>query len=304
MFRFQTHHSSPSTDFHHSGSNGSFTCVLPNAAYCAGDSLESNIIIRCVDGTGYAGNCNDNLVGEPPLGVSYSPCWQTSKISGNAACSKNGVVYPSDGKNNTTPFAVPGYNASEPSSNYTNHTTTRLTSTRTNVYSTTITSIITTGCENATMLDAWNTTAPRATIPAGVKVVYTTTDCSNGTMAHATEVSPVQTAGPVYITKSAWMNSTVLSTMAIAASPSATAAAGDSSEPSGIASPVMASSPVAPVYASAASGSGVPVYASGTTNTSASWSTGSPIAYTGAAPKSSRSVMLAIFGAVAAYVAL
>ncbi|KAK5008942.1 hypothetical protein LTR28_003295, partial [Elasticomyces elasticus] len=33
--------------------NGTFSCAIPNGAYCAGDSLVTNIIIRCTNGTGH-----------------------------------------------------------------------------------------------------------------------------------------------------------------------------------------------------------------------------------------------------------
>ncbi|KAF2091521.1 hypothetical protein K490DRAFT_52723 [Saccharata proteae CBS 121410] len=78
---------------------GKFTCALPNAAYCAGDSLSSNIIIRCSsDSEGQPGNCNDNLAGLTPVGVKeYAPCYQSSNTTGDAVCSFNNVGYPDDG---------------------------------------------------------------------------------------------------------------------------------------------------------------------------------------------------------------
>ncbi|KAG9680606.1 hypothetical protein KCU95_g12139, partial [Aureobasidium melanogenum] len=87
--------------------NGTYTCALPSGAYCVSSSLESNMIIRCTNGIGYASNCDDRLAEKAPLGSSYSPCWQASPRSGNAQCSKNGIIYP-DG-NNTTPYPVPNY---------------------------------------------------------------------------------------------------------------------------------------------------------------------------------------------------
>lgn len=82
--------------------NGTWTCAEPNTAYCAGDSLTQNIIIRCDEKCqGQPGNCNDNLAGQPPLGVSYSRCWETSDKSGDAACEKNCIVYAS------SPFTLP-----------------------------------------------------------------------------------------------------------------------------------------------------------------------------------------------------
>ncbi|KAH8687966.1 hypothetical protein BGZ60DRAFT_466138 [Tricladium varicosporioides] len=84
-------------------STGTFTCPAsnPNGAYCAGDSLVTNIIIRCNNGVGQPGNCNDNLAGQFPQGVNYSPCFETSPSAGDAACSKNCIVY---GKNGTSPL--------------------------------------------------------------------------------------------------------------------------------------------------------------------------------------------------------
>jgi len=77
-----------------SNTTGAISCAIPNGTYCAGDS---NIIIRCINGVGQAGNCNDNLAGEPPLGVNYAPCFDCGANSGRAACSKNGIVYPGSG---------------------------------------------------------------------------------------------------------------------------------------------------------------------------------------------------------------
>ncbi|KAI9742162.1 MAG: hypothetical protein M1818_004062 [Claussenomyces sp. TS43310] len=78
-------------------SGSDYTCTKAGAAYCAGDSLKTNIIVRCDGTVGKAGNCDDNLDGYPPIGDNYSPCWQSSSTSGDAACSKNGVVYGSSG---------------------------------------------------------------------------------------------------------------------------------------------------------------------------------------------------------------
>lgn len=86
---------------------GQYTCAKPGQAYCAGDSLATNIIIRCDENAiGHGGNCNDNLAGEPPLGVNFAPCWQTSETSGDAACSKNCIVYGGSGNYNGT-FSLP-----------------------------------------------------------------------------------------------------------------------------------------------------------------------------------------------------
>jgi len=87
-----------------SNPNGTFTCPIANGSYCAGESLSINIIIRCLNGVGSPGNCNDNLSGEFPTGVNYAPCYQTSDASGDAACSKNCVVYEGSGNTNRTDY--------------------------------------------------------------------------------------------------------------------------------------------------------------------------------------------------------
>ncbi|KAK3945891.1 hypothetical protein QBC46DRAFT_62321 [Diplogelasinospora grovesii] len=86
--------------------DGSYTCAQPNAAYCGGDSLKTDIIIRCYGTSGTAGRCSDNLSGEPPVGNSIALCWQTSTTSGDAACEKNCVVYGGSGNANGT-FTLP-----------------------------------------------------------------------------------------------------------------------------------------------------------------------------------------------------
>ncbi|TKA73705.1 hypothetical protein B0A55_05477 [Friedmanniomyces simplex] len=73
--------------------NGTFTCPDPQGAYCAG----ANIIIRCTNGVGQPGNCDDNLDGEPPMGLNYAPCFSCGANSSRSACSKNGIVYPGSG---------------------------------------------------------------------------------------------------------------------------------------------------------------------------------------------------------------
>jgi len=92
----------------YNSTTGVFTCPAdnPNGAFCVDASLQSNIIIRCTNGIGQPGNCNDNLSGEPPTGLSYAPCWETNSTSGDAACSKNCVVYGSSGNYNGT-FTLP-----------------------------------------------------------------------------------------------------------------------------------------------------------------------------------------------------
>lgn len=70
------------------------TCpATGNFNVCSGDSLSSNIIIRCADGCPQPGNCNDNLAGEPPVGVkTAAKCYQDSATAGNAQCTFDCVL--------------------------------------------------------------------------------------------------------------------------------------------------------------------------------------------------------------------
>ncbi|ELR02858.1 hypothetical protein GMDG_05791 [Pseudogymnoascus destructans 20631-21] len=83
---------------------GKWTCHVPDAVYCAGDSLKTNIIIRCTGLVGQPGNCNDNLAGEPPLGVQPTLCYAPHLHS--AACVKNCIVYGGSGNLNGV-FTLP-----------------------------------------------------------------------------------------------------------------------------------------------------------------------------------------------------
>ncbi|KAH8651395.1 hypothetical protein BX600DRAFT_516965 [Xylariales sp. PMI_506] len=85
---------------------GQWHCPIADGAYCASSSLMSSLIVRCTNGVGQLGNCNDNLAGEPPVGVNYAPCWETSITSGDAACSKDCIVYGDSGNANGT-FTLP-----------------------------------------------------------------------------------------------------------------------------------------------------------------------------------------------------
>lgn len=61
-----------------------YSCPSYFGNFCVGD----NIILRCHKGIGQPRNCNNNLAGAPSRGNAYSPCWETSPTSGDAACSK------------------------------------------------------------------------------------------------------------------------------------------------------------------------------------------------------------------------
>jgi len=53
--------------------------------------------VRCNGTVGIPSNCNVDLSQRPPVGLSSSPCVQTNATSGDAACSKNGILYPASG---------------------------------------------------------------------------------------------------------------------------------------------------------------------------------------------------------------
>lgn len=75
----------------YNATTGKFICPAnaPNGNFCASsNNQETNIIIRCTNGVGQPGNCNDNLAGRPPTGVRYSPCFETNNLVGDAACSR------------------------------------------------------------------------------------------------------------------------------------------------------------------------------------------------------------------------
>ncbi|KAB5554764.1 hypothetical protein GE09DRAFT_139557 [Coniochaeta sp. 2T2.1] len=87
--------------------NGTYICAKPNVAYCAGDSMKTDIIIRCnSEMRGQPGRCSDNLAGEPPVGVRPALCYQTDNTKGDAACEKNCIVYGGSG-NGAGIFTLP-----------------------------------------------------------------------------------------------------------------------------------------------------------------------------------------------------
>jgi hypothetical protein len=76
----------PRGSFLYNPTMNTFTCPTydSNGNFCLG----STYIIRCNNGVGKVGQCNASVMSRPPIGSSYSLCWQTSPTSGDAACSK------------------------------------------------------------------------------------------------------------------------------------------------------------------------------------------------------------------------
>jgi hypothetical protein len=55
--------------------------------------MEGSIRIQCEDGMGVPTNCNDDLkgvfpAGITPMGNNFAPCYQSNKTAGDAVCSK------------------------------------------------------------------------------------------------------------------------------------------------------------------------------------------------------------------------
>ncbi|KAH8881568.1 hypothetical protein GQ53DRAFT_848135 [Thozetella sp. PMI_491] len=97
--------------------NNTYTCGKPNVAYCAGDSLKTDIIVRCDNkGHGQPGRCGDNLAGQPPVGNTPSLCVQSDEIVGDAACEKNCVVYAASAWTLPTDECTPTFTASSTAS--------------------------------------------------------------------------------------------------------------------------------------------------------------------------------------------
>ncbi|KAL9132172.1 MAG: hypothetical protein Q9217_000106 [Psora testacea] len=152
---------------------GAFDCAKSDAVYCAGDSLTTNVIVRCIGKVGVPANCNDNLAGIPPLGVkTFAPCYQSTPTVGDAACSFDGVVYSPHGT-----FPVPGF------------TTINCTSAALNTTTST-----------ATVVSALPTLSPSTTgapypIPAASNVSGTGAIAPTGTATASNTSSPPFTAG-------------------------------------------------------------------------------------------------------------
>jgi hypothetical protein len=164
----------------------------PNGNFCAGDSLTTNIIIRCVNGVAGPGNCNDNLDGEPPIGLNPTLCYQSSATAGDAACSKNCIVY--GATEFTLPNCQPYYTASSSSSTAsststsssptyspTSPTTTSTTSPTTSSTTTsTGTTVITTG--STTLTKTFTTTYCPSSSPSATGTGSSPPPPNNGTL--------------------------------------------------------------------------------------------------------------------------
>lgn len=68
--------------------NGTYTCSKPNAAFCAGDSMGTDIIIRCdATGNGQPGRCSDVRSppspppSPPPMATMLTDTYRTSPAS-------------------------------------------------------------------------------------------------------------------------------------------------------------------------------------------------------------------------------
>lgn len=177
----------------------------PNGTFCAGDSLSTNIIIRCVNGVAGPGNCNDNLDGEPPVGDFPTTCWQTSLTSGDAACAKNCIVYCGSGGCNkgdfTLPNCTPFYTASSSSSSATSTISastyptspTTASTTTTTLTTSTYTTVCTTG--SSTTTQTFTTTyGPSGSIVPPNNTTYTATSQGSGVSPTNTPSAPSTSA--------------------------------------------------------------------------------------------------------------
>ncbi|KAF3938725.1 hypothetical protein ABW19_dt0200671 [Dactylella cylindrospora] len=170
--------------------NGTFKCLGDAAGknFCAGNSLETNIIIRCTGEVGQPGNCNDNLAGVPPIGVkTFAPCYQTSETAGDAACSFNGIAYPDSGES----FPIPGYGSSSSSSSAEPTTSSSSSSVSEPVYPTE-TSTSTSTSEPVYPTSSLPTEYPTSTLVTVTGTVTVTSSCSTTSKTYV----PTGTGGP------------------------------------------------------------------------------------------------------------
>lgn len=171
--------------------DGTYTCDKPNVAYCGGNSLSTDIIIRCNStGAGQPGRCSNNLVGYPPVGASPALCYETSPLAGDAACEKNCVVYaPSSSFTLPSSLCTPTYTATSSTSSTSSTTsptssTTSPTSTTTHHSGTTTTTKSYTTTTTATS-DCEDTTTTTVKHPTStITYIHPTHPTSSGSLGH------------------------------------------------------------------------------------------------------------------------
>lgn len=182
----------------YNSTTGTFSCAIPNGNYCAGDSLSTNIIIRCNNGVGGPGNCNDNLSGEPPMGVFGSLCYQSSTTAGDANCEKNCVVYAQPSFTLPASVCQPSFTASTSSAASTSTSTKSGSAVVTGTTTTVVTGTTTTVCPSSsttmsTVTGNGGTTAP----PSNGTVTSTVTGSKTpvGPTSSTSSPTSVVTAG-------------------------------------------------------------------------------------------------------------
>ncbi|EMC96480.1 hypothetical protein BAUCODRAFT_476276 [Baudoinia panamericana UAMH 10762] len=176
--------------------NGTFLCPDPDGSYCAA----SNIIIRCNNGTGEAGNCNDNLAGEPPTDVFFAECFSCGTNSSQSACSKQGIVYPGSGSGlGSTPFSANDTSvcAASPPTPYGSNTTTTSSAPFNNGTSTSITA----SASNTSFVTTSASTTPVfiSTNPGGPVILASSTPTQSASQSSASSAPNSSSSGaPAY----------------------------------------------------------------------------------------------------------
>ncbi|KAL8305059.1 hypothetical protein RB597_004004 [Gaeumannomyces tritici] len=89
--------------------NGVIKCPKALAgSFCVGESLLTKTIATCdANGIGKRGLCSEFLAEKPPYGSNDALCYQSSDVSGDAACVKGGIVYENSGTPRFTLSADP-----------------------------------------------------------------------------------------------------------------------------------------------------------------------------------------------------
>ncbi|KAF8855130.1 hypothetical protein BDZ45DRAFT_676418 [Acephala macrosclerotiorum] len=165
--------------------NGTIICTgNPNGAYCASDSLQSNIIIRCTNGIGQGGNCNDDLSGYFPISSEGSECWETNSTSGDAACAKNCIVECGSG-NCGESFTLPNCTPSATQSSST-ASSTSVSSTSSLSSESTTTSTPTTTPSSSSITVTSTGTSICTTGGTTTTITFTTTYCPESTFSTST----------------------------------------------------------------------------------------------------------------------